>query len=105
MKEYLTGLVMDEEHQITLYELCEVCHAESGWVVSLVEYGVLNPQGEKPESWQFSGLDIDRSKKAWRLQHDLQINLEGLAIVLDLLDELDDLRDQLHHWEKLHGGR
>jgi chaperone modulatory protein CbpM len=37
-----------------------------------------------------------RSRKALRLQRDLEINIPGLAVTLDLLDEVDSLRAQVH---------
>lgn len=103
MKEPITALIIDEEQQLTLFELSDICHTESHWIIELVEHGVLTPEGSLPEHWRFTGLDISRSQKAWRIQHDLHINIEALALVLDLLDDLDDLRAQLNHFEKLHG--
>lgn len=102
MKQEIT-LIIDENTQFTLRELSDACHIHTEWIVQLVDYGILTPKGKKPEVWRFSGVDIKRSQKALRLQQDLQIELNGLALVLDLLDELDDLRQQLQHWEKLHG--
>ena len=37
-----------------------------------------------------------RARTAIRLQRDLDINLAGAALVLELLDEIDTLRSRLH---------
>ena len=76
---------------LSLHELCRFCHAEEKWVVELVSYGVLDPAGGSPTEWRFEGANILRAKKAKRLQRDLGINIAGIAMVLDLLDERDAL--------------
>ncbi len=76
---------------LSLRELCRFCHAEERWVVDLVSYGVLDPEGRSPNEWRFQGANIPRAKKAKRLQRDLGINIAGIAMVLDLLEERDAL--------------
>lgn len=103
MEKQISALIMDEHQSITFYELCESCHVDSGWVVELVEYGILHPEGRAQTDWLFSGLDLYRSQKAYRLQHDLQLEAHALGVMLDLLDEVQQLRTQLKHVEKIQG--
>lgn len=81
----------------TLRELCERgnCHAE--FVIKLVSYGVLTPVEESPQvrSWSFDAVALNRLHKAQRLQRDLKLNLPGLAMTLDLLDEVNDMRREV----------
>jgi len=42
--------------------------------------------------WRFTYTEIRRVQTAVRLQRDLRINLPGCALALDLLDELEELR-------------
>lgn len=90
----------------TLREVCErgECHAE--FVIKLVDYGIVSPLRETREArqWQFDIAALSRLRKATRLQRDLKINLPGLAMSLELLDEVDAMRrelarlhDQLRH--------
>ena len=51
--------------------------------------------GSCGSDWKFTSLTIVRVAKARRLERDLDLNLPGLAVVLDLLDQIDDLRVQL----------
>ena len=53
------------------------------------------PRGDKPTTWRFSAVSVMRSRKALRLQRDLEINIPGLAVTLDLLDEVESLRAQV----------
>ncbi|MFD1122978.1 chaperone modulator CbpM [Methylophilus flavus] len=54
--------------------------------------GILIPDGRSPAEWIFSGDSLNRAKKAMRLMHDLEINTSGVAMVIELLDEISRLR-------------
>jgi chaperone modulatory protein CbpM len=45
--------------------------------------------------WRFSGTALRRARTALRLQRDLEINLPGVALALELLEEIDKLRRTL----------
>lgn len=81
----------------SLREICERgdCHAE--FVIKLVDYGVISPLDEVPEmrQWQFDVAALSRLRKALRLQRDLKLNLPGLAMSLELLDEVQDMRREV----------
>jgi chaperone modulatory protein CbpM len=80
----------------TLREACDVCGAELALTTELVTFGVVSPSGAGPGEWVFSGLAVLRLQKAVRLHRDLGINPPGLALVLDLLDEVERLRRLAH---------
>jgi chaperone modulatory protein CbpM len=52
---------------------------------------------ESPEArqWQFDLQTLARLRKAQRLQRDLKINLPGLAMSLELLDEVQEMRREV----------
>lgn len=81
----------------SLREVCERgnCHAE--FVIKLVDYGIIDPVEEQVEArqWQFDMAALNRLQKAMRLQRDLKLNLPGLAVSLDLLDEVQDMRREV----------
>lgn len=79
----------------TVDDLCLACNVDANWIAELVEHGVIEPIGEVSSDWRFTSLTIVRIAKAKRLERDLNLNPPGLAVVLDLLDEIDDLRAQL----------
>ena len=86
--------------QLTLDELCRTCAVHAGYIVELVQEGVIVPalvagDSSAPETWRFNSLHVRHTKVAWRLQHDLDINLPGAALALQLLDELESLRAQM----------
>lgn len=84
---------------LTLNELCRFCQADEAWVVELVEHGVLEPNGSTVQNWRFRGVSIARAKKARRLTRDLGINVAGVAMVLDLLQEREKILRRLARYE------
>lgn len=94
--ERLTGEIIDEQVRLSLHELCCDGRVSAEFVLELVEYGILQPRdGQSPGQWRFAGEDLVRLHRALRLQRDLEVNLPGLALSLDLLEELQTLRRRL----------
>jgi chaperone modulatory protein CbpM len=89
-----TGTVIEEDC-LTLGQLCRACGVHADWVISLVEESIIEPQGEEIRVWRFSGASLVRARSALRLQRDLGINLAGIALALDLMEELESLRAQM----------
>jgi len=84
-----------EEDTLTLGQLCRACGVHADWIISLVEESIIEPQGEDIRLWRFSGASLVRARSALRLQRDLGVNLAGIALALDLMDELESLRAQM----------
>ncbi|WP_432743039.1 chaperone modulator CbpM [Methylobacter sp. G7] len=89
-----TGTVIEDD-SLTLEQLCQACGVHAEWVISLVEESIIEPQGDDVHLWRFSGASLVRVRSALRLQHDLGVNLAGIALALDLIEELENLRAQL----------
>ena len=81
--------------ELSLVELSYACAVHADFIVELVDEGVLQPRGEDPHGWRFSGLHMQRTRVAWRLQCDLGVNPAGAALALQLLDEVSALEAQL----------
>jgi chaperone modulatory protein CbpM len=96
----LTGIVLDEESEVELEELARACNVEREWVLELVAEGVITPAGEARETWHFRGASLARVRAARRLSRDLEVNLSGVALALELMDEIAALREQLHRLDE-----
>jgi len=95
----LRGVVVEEELRFTLVELSQACRVDAAQLTVLVHEGVIEPeQGDAPDAWQFSGPALQRARAALRLSHDLELGAAGTALVLDLLDEIDDLKARLRRF-------
>jgi chaperone modulatory protein CbpM len=91
--------VMEESTEITLTELCRACNTEERMIVELVDEGVMEgismQKSQATQEWRFSGIHLRQARIATRLQRDLGVNLEGAALAMQLLNEIDILRKQL----------
>jgi len=88
----VTGAIIDEEFELTLEQLTYFCASPKEQITALVEEGVLQPRGSNRTEWRFSGRILHRAAKAVRLQRDLDVNAHAVALILDLLDEIESLR-------------
>lgn len=93
--DILTGIIIEEEIHLSLRELCDACAVHAEFITELVDEGVIEPSGFDKSHWCFSGVSLQRIRSAKRLQQDLGINLAGVALALDLLDEMQLLHTQL----------
>jgi chaperone modulatory protein CbpM len=85
-KRICTGVIINEQ-TLTLEELCKACLVKTSWVISLVNEGILDPEGQTQSGWEFSGNCLQSIHTIKRLKSDLGINIAGAALILELLDE------------------
>ena len=98
-KNVLTGVIVEESAELSLTELSHACSSSTEWLIELVDEGVLDPAGRSQTQWRFSGSSLKRARTARRLYEDLNINLSGVALALDLMEELEAMRERLHRLE------
>ena len=89
--------IMSEEPEFTLRDVCERCGVATEIMIEYIEYGIAPYEGELSTDWRFNASTLSRLQKGIRLQRDLDINLPGLALVLDLLDEIEALKQTQQH--------
>jgi chaperone modulatory protein CbpM len=90
---FLTGTIFNEETEYNLNDLCTLYNISTELIQDMINEGLIIPKGSSPPQWRFGYLEIRRIQTAMRLQHDLHVNLPGCALVLDLLEELEELRN------------
>lgn len=93
--EVLSGCILENEPRLSMRQLCDACSVHAEYIIELVDEGFIEPSGIERSHWCFNGIAIRRVQKAKRLQHDLGINLAGVALALDLIDEIELLRARL----------
>ena len=81
--------------RISFQELCTCTSISEQQVLGLIEEEVILPEdGATQEEWQFSVTAVSVAKKAARLHSELVADWEDIPLVLKLLDDLTDLRDE-----------
>src|SRR5438552_6322446 len=92
----LTASIVGDDTLLTLQELCRICAVEERHIVEFVEEGVLSVVAVETRSWQFNGGALRRARLALRLERDLELNMAGVALALDLMEEIERLRRQVN---------
>lgn len=99
--------MLSESHRLSLGQICRACAVDAEWIEALVDHGVITPEHENPTQapaanirpgtlrWQFTATHLARARRAARLHRDLAVNMAGLALALDLMDEIAELRERL----------
>lgn len=95
-EKVLNGTLLDEQVTLSMSDLCLACSCRTEWVLELVSEGILEPQTRERDEWYFSGDSLPVALTAQRLERDLGVNIAGVALVLELLDEIRLLRARLH---------
>ncbi|MGM8886334.1 chaperone modulator CbpM [Psychrobacter sp. 1U2] len=80
----LTDLVMSFD------ELVSACGQEPQWVIALIEENII--EYDVPESQQFTGYQLTTVRRASRLSRDFEASVPAIGLILELLDEVEQLR-------------
>jgi len=87
---------MQTENSASLY-LHEACHAldiPAAEIIEIVALGIVAPAGDSPDTWEFDLHMLSTARRARRLQRDLHLDWEAVALVLDLLHERERLQQE-----------
>lgn len=95
------GQMLDESTWLEIGEICAQLRVRREWIIELVDAGVLEPRGPAPDAWVFPGSALNRACATVRLMNDLEINLAGVALILDLVDERRRLQTRLQQLEQM----
>ncbi len=95
MSASLTTTLVDDQAPLTLAELACACRAAEAEVRVWVVEGVLEPIGSSPAEWRFAGSALRRARLAIRLRRELELTPPGVALALELMEQIDALKAQL----------
>ena len=90
----LSGSLFDESARLSIGDLSRMCAVDERHIVEFVEEGVLHVVDVSTE-WRFTGDELRRARLALRLERDLELNLAGIALAVELIEEISQLRREL----------
>jgi chaperone modulatory protein CbpM len=88
----LAGEIFEEGAELSVADLSRMFAVEERHIVELVEEGVLTVITIDTTEWRFKGSALRRARIALRLERDLGINVPGVALAIELLEEIEQLR-------------
>ena len=88
------GLIVHENIIYTTRAICHTHKLNTDTINEMVSWGIAEPKGNNPDNWQFTQHDYERIERALRFRKELEINIPGAALTLNLLEEIQNLRNK-----------
>lgn len=83
-----------------LETLARLARVHPALVSRYIRLGLLDPvagEGHGEQEWRFDDSSLHTLRKIQRLRSELGVNINGVAVVLELLRQLNDLQRDLTH--------
>ncbi|MCL9684678.1 chaperone modulator CbpM [Legionella maioricensis] len=93
--DLLIGVLIEETTTISFNEVCRKYHIPKELLIEMIEQGLFPNQTTQIEQVVLDQKALRRLESAFRLHRDLGINLPGVALALDLLEEMEKMRREL----------
>jgi len=94
MNAIASGVHLGVDAWLDMQTLAQACGVRVEFVRVLIDEGLVESPPEAP-ALHFGGAELARVRRICRLQHDFDANLQSVAVMLDLIDEVERLRSQL----------
>lgn len=88
-----------EEQLIPVREFCIHHQIEMSFIYSLREYGLVDVISNEGNEY-LSADKLNELEKIIRLHYDLDVNMEGIDVILHLLKQLEDAEYELNYAKK-----
>jgi len=83
------------DFHVSFEELCVSANISTEKIIDLIDYKVITPvRGSQPQEWQFNITAMRIVNKAARLHRDLEIDWADIGLILNLLDDIEQLRNE-----------
>jgi chaperone modulatory protein CbpM len=98
--ELIIGVVVEKSQALTLEEFCSATKADKDLVMEMIEYQLVHPEGEQPTQWRFDSISLRRGRIASSFYHELEVNMPGVALALELLDKIEEIQREIDILQK-----
>lgn len=87
--------IVDVTCGLSFVQFVQASGLDESWVEQLFAHEILSSSNPDPRQYHFIGEDLARARRAYRLQRDFDASFTAVAVMLDLLDEVQQLRREL----------
>lgn len=84
----------ETSYYLTLTELTQSVRLSTDVVITIVDCGIVAPRGEQPQQWLFEPEMVKQIQRACRLQRDLELDWPAVALAMELIEDLQQLREE-----------
>ena len=94
--EVVTAVMIDEDTSLTFVEVCQYYRLPESVLRQMIEHGLFQESSTRVKATRFDAPKLARVRSASRLRKDLGLNIPGVVLALELLDELEQLRQEIY---------
>ena len=94
-KNRITTVLIDESTTFSSIEICQRYHIPETLLIEMLEHGLFSNQSSRIEDLQINIKELNKIESAFRLHQDLDINLPGVVLALELLEKIEQLDNEL----------
>lgn len=91
----IMGMFVDDHSSVSFVDVCEKQGISEDVLLDMLEHGLLPEVIAPDKNISFDPNMINRVQSACRLQVDLGLNVPGVVLALELMDELTQLHSEL----------
>lgn len=91
----LIGVLIEETTTVSFVEVCHQYNIPENLLIEMVEYGLFPDQPTDKAKIALDQKALRRLESAFRLHRDLEINLPGVALALELLEKIEAMQHEL----------
>ena len=91
----IVGTIIDQKTTLNFEEVCRAIQAEDHLIIQCIEYHIIQPKGSSKTNWQFDNIALKRARLARNFYYDLEVNFEGIALLVDLLERIEALETEI----------
>jgi chaperone modulatory protein CbpM len=96
--DILIGCLM-EDSWLNLEQIAAACAVEPDWLLRHIDEGLFPHAQSVAGVWRFSDASLQRARRMRQMERDFEAVPELAALVADLLEEMDALREKLRRIE------
>jgi chaperone modulatory protein CbpM len=85
----------EREHLISIEELSHRCELHQELIEHYIELDLISPVKRGKRGYLFTESAIDKIRRIQRLRRDLGVNLISAGIILNLLEEIEELKKEV----------
>ena len=95
VKQTPTPIHCEYSFKLSLTELTLSFGVNKQTIFEIIDEGIISPPVTHDEELEFDEQSLRKIRTVLQLKQDLGVNLAGAALAIELLDKIDELRNQL----------
>ncbi|MCR9192413.1 MAG: chaperone modulator CbpM [Gammaproteobacteria bacterium] len=100
----VTGILVEDGATVSFFDFCQQYDIPEDVVLDMLEHGLIEDITSPDKHLVFEHEQTQRILSACRLHADLGINSPGVILALELMDELEELRQHVEMLQRhIHG--